>query len=46
MPLKSVESQNAKFKSNLQDASHWPKARLERDEAVGNYKLKSRFGYW
>jgi hypothetical protein len=29
MPLKSLESQNVEFKSNLQDASHW------RDEAGG-----------
>jgi hypothetical protein len=32
MALKSLESQNVEFKSN------WPKARLERDEAGGNYK--------
>jgi hypothetical protein len=40
MLLKSLESQNVEFKSSQ------PKARLELDKAGGNYKLKSRFGYW
>jgi len=34
MVLKSLELQNVEFKYNLQNASHWPKARLERDEDV------------
>jgi hypothetical protein len=34
-----VESQNMEFKSNLQGALHWRKARLERNEA-GKYQMK------